>query len=83
MKREKRDASGIKDAKLENCPEDFYPPEIVKFKAFHNDPIIARTTGRTASLIAIDLDDTVDSNKHRRLGMRRGRHWYQRDQQVS
>ena len=37
----------------------------MKFKAFHNDPIIARTTGRTASSIAMDLDDTVDSHKHR------------------
>ena len=32
MKKENRDASGIKDAKLDNCPEDLYPPEVVTFR---------------------------------------------------
>ena len=35
------------------------------FRAFRNNPIISRTTGGTASSSAIDLDDNVDSLKHK------------------
>jgi hypothetical protein len=52
MKKESRHTSVISDAKLEYCPKEFYPPEVVAFtRAFRDDPIMARTTtgGTTAA----------------------------------